>query len=94
MKMMYMFICIPRTYSREYLTYEVMIVCIISDLSQNQLESVSGGALAALTALTRLSLAECALRRVPAHALRDLPSLHHLLVSTNVTVFFVNCFMS
>lgn len=46
------------------------------NLSMNRLESVSGGARG--SALQRLWLDRCGLRRLPAHALRDLDHLHYL----------------
>ncbi|CAH0663833.1 unnamed protein product [Chilo suppressalis] len=52
------------------------------NLSSNRLESVSAGALAGVP-LARLWLDRCALRRLPAHALRDLRHLHYLSAEDN-----------
>uniref|UniRef100_A0A2H1WZC7 SFRICE_032408 n=1 Tax=Spodoptera frugiperda TaxID=7108 RepID=A0A2H1WZC7_SPOFR len=52
------------------------------NLSSNRLESVSAGALGG-AALARLWLDRCALRRLPAHALRDLHHLHFLSAEDN-----------
>ncbi|KAL0829498.1 hypothetical protein ABMA28_003019 [Loxostege sticticalis] len=49
------------------------------NLSSNRLESISSGALSG-AALARLWLDRCGLRRLPAHALRD---LHHLSAEDN-----------
>ncbi|XP_026328106.1 leucine-rich repeat-containing G-protein coupled receptor 4-like [Hyposmocoma kahamanoa] len=57
------------------------------NLSLNRLESVSAGALSGGGtggALARLWLDACALRRLPAHALRDLPRLHFLSADDNM----------